>query len=63
VYEYQVYIAHTEHDEVKASEISNYLKRKGIHSILEDDTITIQLRQFKEIKYVKGLKRSLNTVL
>ena len=37
MYEYQVYIAHTEHDEVKASEISNYLKSKGIHSILKDE--------------------------
>jgi hypothetical protein len=37
VYTYQVYIAHTEHDEEKASEISNYLKSKGIHSILKDE--------------------------
>ena len=36
MYDYQVYIAHTKHDEEKASEISNYLKRKGILSILED---------------------------
>jgi hypothetical protein len=32
-----VYIAHTEHDEEKALEISNYLKSKGIHSILKDE--------------------------
>ena len=32
-----MYIAHTKHDKEKALEISNYLKRKGIHSILEDE--------------------------
>ena len=31
-----MYIAHTEHDEEKALEISNYLKSKGIHGILKD---------------------------
>jgi hypothetical protein len=36
-YEYEVYIAHTEHDKEKALEISKYLKRKGIDSILEDE--------------------------
>ena len=36
-YDYEVYIAHTEHDKEKALEISKYLKRKGIDSILEDE--------------------------
>ena len=31
-----MYIAHTEHDEEKALEISNYLNSKGIHGILKD---------------------------
>lgn len=32
-----MYIAHTEDDKEKASEISKYLKKKGVHTILDDD--------------------------